>query len=48
MATCIGLAVSTIGLDLQSGTPRFTFGLTELQDRVNFLVVVVGMFACRK
>ena len=45
MATCIGLAVSTIGLDLQSGTPRFTFGLTELQDRVSFLVVVVGMFA---
>src|SRR5262249_31046391 len=45
MATCIGLAISTIGLDLQSGTPRFTFGLTELQDRVSFLVVVVGMFA---
>src|SRR5262249_21579510 len=45
MATCIGLAISTIGLDLQSGTARFTFGLTELQDRVSFLVVVVGMFA---
>ncbi|HET7883926.1 MAG TPA: tripartite tricarboxylate transporter permease, partial [Acetobacteraceae bacterium] len=45
MATCIGLAISTVGLDLQSGTPRFTFGLTELQDRVSFLVVVVGMFA---
>lgn len=45
MATCLGLAISTIGLDLQSGTARFTFGLTELQDRVNFLVVAVGMFA---
>jgi putative tricarboxylic transport membrane protein len=45
MATCIGLAISTIGLDLQSGTARFTLGLNELQDRVNFLVVAVGMFA---
>jgi putative tricarboxylic transport membrane protein len=45
MATCLGLAISTIGLDLQSGTARFTFGLTQLQDRVNFLVVAVGMFA---
>ena len=45
MATCIGLAISTIGLDLQSGTPRFTFGIPQLQDKVNFLVVVVGMFA---
>ncbi len=45
MATCIGLAISTVGLDLQSGTARFTFGLNELQDRVNFLVVAVGMFA---
>ncbi len=45
MATCIGLAISTIGLDLQNGTARFTLGLNELQDRVNFLVVAVGMFA---
>jgi len=45
MATCIGLAISTVGLDLQSGTARFTLGLSELQDRVNFLVVAVGMFA---
>ena len=45
MATCIGLAISTVGLDLQSGTARFTLGLNELQDRVNFLVVAVGMFA---
>src|ERR1700761_1192682 len=45
MAVFLGLAIGTVGIDLQSGVPRFTMGLTELQDRVNFLVVVVGLFA---
>jgi len=45
MSTFIGLALATVGIDLQSGVPRFTFGIVELQDRVNFLVVVVGLFA---
>ena len=44
-ATLIGLALATIGIDLQTGVPRFTMGITELQDRVNFLVIVVGLFA---
>jgi putative tricarboxylic transport membrane protein len=41
----LGLAISTIGIDLQSGRPRFTFGVPELQQGVTFLVVVVGLFA---
>lgn len=41
----LGLGLATVGIDLQSGVPRFTLGFTELQDRVNFLVVVVGLFA---
>ncbi len=41
----LGLAISTIGLDLQSGRPRFTMGFVELQQGVSFLVVVVGIFA---
>lgn len=45
MATFMGLGLATVGIDLQSGVPRFTFGVTELLDRVNFLVVVVGLFA---
>jgi putative tricarboxylic transport membrane protein len=45
MSTFIGLALATVGIDLQSGVPRFTFGILELQDRVSFLVVVVGLFA---
>jgi putative tricarboxylic transport membrane protein len=45
LATFLGLLLATIGIDLQSGVPRFTMGFVELQDRVNFLVVVVGLFA---
>jgi putative tricarboxylic transport membrane protein len=45
IATFLGLAISTIGIDLQSGRPRFTMGITELQQGVSFLVVVVGIFA---
>jgi putative tricarboxylic transport membrane protein len=41
----LGLAISTIGIDLQSGRPRFTMGVPELQQGVTFLVVVVGLFA---
>ena len=41
----LGLALATVGIDLQSGEARFTMGFVELQDRVNFLVVVVGLFA---
>ena len=44
-STTLGLAISTIGLDLQSGRPRFTMGLVDLQQGVNFLAVVVGIFA---
>ena len=45
VAVFLGLAIGTVGIDLQSGVPRFTMGLTQLQDRVSFLVVVVGLFA---
>jgi putative tricarboxylic transport membrane protein len=41
----LGLMISTIGIDLQSGQSRFTFGVDEFQDGVGFVVVVVGLFA---
>lgn len=40
-----GLALGMIGIDLQSGQPRFTFGLPELLDGVNVILVTVGLFA---
>src|SRR5215467_1715124 len=45
ISTFTGLGLATIGIDLQTGAPRFTFGLPELFDGISFLVVVVGIFA---
>jgi putative tricarboxylic transport membrane protein len=41
----LGLIVATIGIDLQSGMPRFTGQIPELQDGVGFLLAAVGLFA---
>jgi putative tricarboxylic transport membrane protein len=41
----IGIFLGLIGIDLQTGQPRFTFGLTELLDGINVIVVAVGLFA---
>ena len=34
-----------IGIDLLTGQPRFWFGITELSDGINVIVVAVGLFA---
>jgi putative tricarboxylic transport membrane protein len=41
----VGLAIATVGIDLQSGQERFTFGFPTMQDGVPFLPIVVGFFA---
>ncbi len=45
IAACIGLSVGMIGLDNFSGLPRLTFGEIHLNDGVDFIVPLVGMFA---
>ena len=40
----LGLLFGTVGQDLYTGTPRFTFGVRELYSGVNFVSVAVGMF----
>ncbi|MCA1569992.1 MAG: tripartite tricarboxylate transporter permease [Chloroflexi bacterium] len=40
----LGLLFGTIGQDLYTGTPRFTFGVRELFEGINFVSVAVGMF----
>ncbi len=42
-----GLAIATIGIDELSfgGMRRFTFGVEELGDGIDFIVVVIGVFA---
>ena len=44
-ATLFGLAIATMGIDNQSGVPRFTFGSPELMDGLEFLTVAIGLFA---
>lgn len=41
----IGLMIATIGLDAQSGVQRFTFGIMELQGGIDFLVVIIAIYA---
>ncbi|TIV70497.1 MAG: tripartite tricarboxylate transporter permease [Mesorhizobium sp.] len=41
----VGFVIGMIGVDLQTGQPRFTFGMGELLDGVDVIVVAVGLFA---
>ncbi|GBF03941.1 52.8 kDa protein in TAR-I ttuC' 3'region [Deinococcus aerius] len=41
----LGLAVGLVGTDLQSGQARFTLGRPELLDGIDFITVVIGLFA---
>ena len=45
LAMALGFMLSTIGMDGQSGALRFTMGIDELQDGVDFLVVMIGIYA---
>ncbi|MPZ25147.1 MAG: hypothetical protein GEV12_01510 [Micromonosporaceae bacterium] len=43
-AAAFGLLLSTVGLDPQSGIPRFTFGSLQLWDGVGLVAVAIGLF----
>ncbi len=45
LATFLGLMVSTIGTDFLTGTVRFTMGLPELYEGVDFLILIIGFYA---
>jgi putative tricarboxylic transport membrane protein len=42
---CFGLLLGLVGIDLQTGQPRLTFGIPELLDGVNVVLVAVALFA---
>lgn len=44
LAVLFGLFLSTVGLDITLGYPRFTFGSTELLNGVNFIPAMIGLF----
>lgn len=45
LSLLIGLMISTIGIDIATGHPRFTFGQMDLLDGVSFVPAMIGMFA---
>ena len=45
IAMAIGLMISTIGVDLQTSVYRFTFGSTHLSEGIDFLVIIIGVYA---
>ena len=45
IALCLGLMLSTIGIDVVMGVRRFTFGDTELIGGVSIIPVLIGVFA---
>jgi putative tricarboxylic transport membrane protein len=45
LAAVLGLSLSTVGLDSNSGVYRFTGGDVHLSDGIQFIVVVIGVFS---
>ncbi|HEB06911.1 MAG TPA: C4-dicarboxylate ABC transporter permease, partial [Halomonas sp.] len=45
LSLLFGILLSTVGLDMMSGAPRFTFGVPDLMAGINFIPVMIGMFA---
>jgi len=44
ISVALGLLVSTVGIDITTGFPRFTFGNIELMGGIGFIPVMVGLF----
>ncbi len=45
ISLAFGLGIGLVGTDLQSGQARFTLGFPELLDGIDFVTVVIGLFA---
>lgn len=42
--TTFGLLLGIVGTDVNSGVPRFTFGIVELQDKIELVALAMGLF----
>lgn len=45
MMVAAGVLIASVGIDAQTGSTRFTFGYFDLIGGINFLPVVIGLFA---
>jgi TctA family transporter len=41
----LGLLLGLVGMDVNTGVPRYSFRIPELMDGINFVVVAMGLFA---
>jgi len=41
----LGLMIATVGQDGLTGISRFTFGILELQGGIDFLIIIIGIYA---
>ncbi len=44
LAAAFGMLIATVGIDVVSGSQRFTFGQTELMGGIGFIPVMIGLF----
>ena len=44
ISTIAGVLITTVGMDLVSGMPRFNFGIPQLLGGVDFIVIICGLF----
>jgi len=44
ISVCGGLLLATIGIDISTGYPRFTFGNINLMGGISFIPVMIGLF----
>ncbi|MDR7435432.1 MAG: tripartite tricarboxylate transporter permease [Armatimonadota bacterium] len=44
VSTLLGLLIATVGLDVVSGLPRFTFDSPQLLGGISFVTVIIGLF----
>ena len=45
LSACLGLLISTVGLDAISGAERFTFGQQFLMNGIDYIPVMIGAYA---
>lgn len=41
----LGLLIGTVGMEINSGFPRFTFGIPELYSGISFVPALIGLFS---
>ena len=44
MMALVGILLGSVGIDMITGSPRFTFKIGELSDGVGIIPVVMGLF----